>query len=913
MANPSASLGTARIDVEVNTDEMVAGANRAKATLQDMARSGGTAYDALDAKEKRRVESLRRQVDTLGLTREAQLAYDISMRTSGKVQDDLLAKLQRNTVELRKGSGGLNEYGLSAKQTAAALRGVPAQLTDIAVSLQGGQRPLTVLLQQGGQLKDMFGGIVPAAKALGGAVLGLVNPYTILAGVVVGVSTALYKGAQEEKNYSAALINTGNVAGTTADNLADLSRQIDETSGATQRAASEAVTAATNAGFRTSEQIETVARAALAMEEATGKAISDTVDEFKKLQDEPVKAIIKLNESQHFLTAEVYESIKALQEQGDTVGAASLAIQEYARVVEDRASKIQENLGFIERSWVGIKFATNEAIDAALNWGRESTRREQFDELFSQLQRTKTELAELDISSPQRGRLEKRIAEIRSELEQLGGAAIDIQKQAARDQAGARAADSYIQFDKELMEMRSRGEKLKAERIRVNKEVDEAVAQARLSGNVELAEKIEVQRAQLIEGIEKKYAERKKKQRKETDPGDSVISRLRDQIALNEEAVKSEDKLTASERLAIRTKNDVAEAGNKMSAASRALIPVLLEELKRTDDLAVAQAKAAKLRETLARLDTQLAAEALQRQRESNVALLAMQNSDAEAERIQRRLKIEQDYIDELARLRDKGVAETSEEYIAQEERLRKHRDNMLLIERDFQSDREALQGDFSTGYQKALAEMEESSRNFAKVGEDISGAFFGALGDAAADFAIKGKASLDDFREYAIRTAVQLLTNKAITWLLRAFGGGSVGGVEREQIPIMTNAKGNVYDGAGLSKYSGKVYNSPQVFAFARGAGVFAEAGPEAIMPLTRTASGRLGVETVGGNGGGDVKVEVINNTGTAAEATATQQEGADGSRLIKIVLSAVADDISSGGMVNKSMKGTFGLRENA
>lgn len=60
-------------------------------------------------------------------------------------------------------------------------------------------------------------------------------------------------------------------------------------------------------------------------------------------------------------------------------------------------------------------------------------------------------------------------------------------------------------------------------------------------------------------------------------------------------------------------------------------------------------------------------------------------------------------------------------------------------------------------------------------------------------------------------------------------------------------NAKGNVYDSPSLSAYSNGVFQTPQLFAFAKGAGVFAEAGPEAIMPLTRAADGSLGVRAVG------------------------------------------------------------------
>ncbi|MEI7177137.1 phage tail length tape measure family protein [Pectobacterium carotovorum] len=91
----------------------------------------------------------------------------------------------------------LNKTGMSAKQTAAAMRMVPAQMTDIVVSLAAGQAPLTVLLQQGGQLKDMFGGIAPAAKALGTYIMGLVTPYTLAAGAIGLLTYAVYSNRKE--------------------------------------------------------------------------------------------------------------------------------------------------------------------------------------------------------------------------------------------------------------------------------------------------------------------------------------------------------------------------------------------------------------------------------------------------------------------------------------------------------------------------------------------------------------------------------------------------------------------------------------------------------------------------------------------------------------------------------------------
>ncbi|MFH0001744.1 phage tail length tape measure family protein, partial [Pseudomonas aeruginosa] len=94
-----------------------------------------------------------------------------------------------------------------------------------------------------------------------------------------------------------------------------------------------------------------VATTSIAMQEATGKAVSDTVAEFSKLADEPVKASQQLNEKYHYLTASVYEQIAALDQQGDSLGAAQLAMDAYSQAMDERASQIVENLGTLETAW----------------------------------------------------------------------------------------------------------------------------------------------------------------------------------------------------------------------------------------------------------------------------------------------------------------------------------------------------------------------------------------------------------------------------------------------------------------------------------------------------------------------------------------------------------------------------------
>jgi phage-related minor tail protein len=116
--------------------------------------------------------------------------------------------------------------------------------------------------------------------------------------------------------------------------------------------------------------LEAVASSAVAMEEATGKAVEKTIAEFSKIADDPVKAALSLNEQYHFLTASVYEHITALQREGDTTGAARVAVESYADALKSRSSLIQENLGTIETLWKNIKDAAGAAWDQMLNVGR---------------------------------------------------------------------------------------------------------------------------------------------------------------------------------------------------------------------------------------------------------------------------------------------------------------------------------------------------------------------------------------------------------------------------------------------------------------------------------------------------------------------------------------------------------------
>jgi len=301
-------------------------------------------------------------------------------RSSGQIDLDTFdtynAKLQEQRQRLGGTTDAMRVAGITAGQYQQAMRQLPMQITDITTSLASGMPVWMVAVQQGGQIKDSFGGWANAGRAL----ISTLNPLTVAiaaATAAIGATAlATYQGSQESIRFREQLILTGNAAGTSSDQLMNMAASMDLVRG-TQRQASAALAEVAGSGRIAADQIQMVASAAVAMNQATGRAVSDTVAEFVKLADSPVKAVADLNREYNFLSAAVYEQIAALAEQGDEAGAARLAMEELAQTMESRATQIEGNLGLIEQAWRGIKRAAAEAWDEIVGIGREQTLEEQ--------------------------------------------------------------------------------------------------------------------------------------------------------------------------------------------------------------------------------------------------------------------------------------------------------------------------------------------------------------------------------------------------------------------------------------------------------------------------------------------------------------------------------------------------------
>ena len=368
-------------------------------------------------------------------------------------------QLRQLRGEQDKNTKSLNEMGLSARQTTAALRQVPMQITDIVVSLASGQSPMLVLLQQGGQLRDIFGSIRGAAVALGRTLIGFITPVTTLVAAIAGLGAAYLLGRKESEEYTKALILSGNAAGTTSGQLSVMAQQISAVVGTTGKAAQVLAQLAAT-GQLSATSFEKIAVAAVLMEKATGQAIETTVQQFVELQKAPLQASLKLNEATNFLTRGLYEQIKALEDSGRQTEAANLAVNNYADTMASRTKDVIENAGLIERAWLSVVGVLKQAVDLAKDVGRPKSLTEQYQEASARLR----EMQGGDSPDPVRVGIMERLGYLdtqRTKVENLREAVRNEARAAQNRALEAQIVKDRASFDSEGKQYLSKAQQLK--------------------------------------------------------------------------------------------------------------------------------------------------------------------------------------------------------------------------------------------------------------------------------------------------------------------------------------------------------------------------------------------------------------------------------------------------------------------
>lgn len=156
-------------------------------------------------------------------------------------------------------------------------------------------------------------------------------------------------------------------------------------------------------------------------------------------------------------------------------------------------------------------------------------------------------------------------------------------------------------------------------------------------------------------------------------------------------------------------------------------------------------------------------------------------------------------------------------------------------------------EADWRAGVTAGLENWVDDASNYAGQAASATQSAMGGMVDNISNMLIGNKADWKSWSVDVLKSVQKVLTNMALVQSMKAAGGYFGGGFGSFISSIVPNAKGGVYDSPGLSSYSGQIVSSPTLFAFAKGAGLMGEAGPEAIMPLTRSSDGSLGVRVLG------------------------------------------------------------------
>ncbi|EOL8266150.1 phage tail tape measure protein, partial [Escherichia coli] len=259
--------------------------------------------------------------------------------------------------------------GISVGQYKAAMRTLPAQFTDIATQLAGGQNPWLILLQQGGQVKDSFGGMLPMFRGLAGAISLPMVGVTSLAVATGALAYAWYQGDSTLSAFNKTLVLSGNQSGLTAERMLTLSRA-GQAAGLTFNLAGESLAALVSAGVRGGEQFDAINQSVARFASASGVEVDKVAEAFGKLTTDPTSGLTAMARQFRNVTAEQIAYVAQLQRSGDEAGALQAANDIATKGFDEQTRRLKENMGTLETWADKTGKAFKSMWDAILDIGR---------------------------------------------------------------------------------------------------------------------------------------------------------------------------------------------------------------------------------------------------------------------------------------------------------------------------------------------------------------------------------------------------------------------------------------------------------------------------------------------------------------------------------------------------------------
>lgn len=280
------------------------------------------------------------------------------------------APIRASTKALQEHDAQLAKTGATARQTAAALRILPAQFSDIVVSLQAGQNPLQVFLQQGAQIKDSFGGVGNAVREVGKALLAMVNPYTVAAAAAASYAAILYTAQKEQEALTRSIIFSGNAIGLSTGQLANTAQTVANATNSTVGTVNELVAALAQSGKIGADNLALITEAAVRLEKVGGMSIKETTALMMSLAKDPQKGLLELADKHGIVSLAIAEQVKRLIELGREEEAIALAQKFAADEFVKRAKIVEDSSGSLIKTFREVKKFAVDMWNSIFDLGR---------------------------------------------------------------------------------------------------------------------------------------------------------------------------------------------------------------------------------------------------------------------------------------------------------------------------------------------------------------------------------------------------------------------------------------------------------------------------------------------------------------------------------------------------------------
>ncbi|HHN5892229.1 phage tail tape measure protein [Enterobacter hormaechei] len=859
-------------------------------------------------------------------------------RLSG-VADVLPEALSRQEAAARRA-------GISVGQYSAALRTLPAQFTDIATQLAGGQSPFLILLQQGGQIKDSFGGLGPMLQALRDALFGfneesretsesaagisdaaeglnntseaaeklgraggLLNTFNLAIAGSVGLlallAGAAYSSSQQFDNVARSLILMGGAGFSSMQQLNDAAKDVADNAGASLAESVDTLVQLNDTGKYTADQMTKIAKSILAMGDA-GLDTKAALADFSRLANDPIKALASLNQQYGFVDEAMMKHLITLEKTKGKTAAANEAITLFADTMEDRSNKIVEATDNIGQAWNGLKAFSSDIFGqigvTVRAWGNQVI--EVFKLLSTSFEALFVKMKEVSLEIM--GGMITGFTDIANKLP--GGEALI--KSMGFDGLAESVAESRKAASKEYTQLTAEYNKHIANLSKSQWQWEEEAKNG--SGGLKGTGSVDRQTKDAVSKLAQDSAKKTKEAKATLEAGDRTLENYRAQArtltetletlrqtgethAKNTEFSKQQSRFAELDEAA---KTRALTAQEKSLLSSREAILNAAKVVDQKNKEVEAQQKINGLAQQANKYVTQMS--------EKTDALRDSAGlSSRQTQRMMEEAQLRQGWLNGGGKLEDAGY------------------EKELAALRKYYAEEDKLRGDWKAGAVAGWNEYLDAATNTYDAVKNVASSTLTGLSNMLTELMTTGTASVKEFGKSMLKMILEITNQLIVAYTVQAAmgwinggSGASAGAGQSFAVPSFTpNAKGGVYDSPGLSKYVNGVYDSPQYFTFqgaskfAKG-GVFAEAGEEAIMPLTRDSAGRLGVRAQGGGSMAPVINTTVNVDAGGSVTTQTSSSGDSMGRALaeemqNAALQVVQKHLKPGGMIYNFTKG--------